>query len=43
MRGSSGRESVKEVKLMMILKWKSEITVHVKPEKKVGSSRSCLE
>lgn len=43
MRGSSCRENMKEVKLMMIRKWEFEITIHVKSEKKVGSRRSCLD
>lgn len=43
MRGSTSRESMKEVKLKMILKWKFEITLWVKSENKVGSKRSCLD
>lgn len=37
MRGGTSRESMKGVKLKMILKWKFEITVWIKGEKKVGS------
>jgi len=43
MRGSDCRENIKEVKLMTILKWKFEITIHMTSEKKVESRRSCFD